>query len=359
MRGYNFSSGPAALPLPVLERARDEMLEWGDERASVMEISHRGKGFVAMAEQAEQDLRELMSVPNNYRILFLQGGATAHFSQIPMNFSSLDRQADYVLTGSWSEKAAKEAKFNTKVKIIASAASENFTMIPDFSTWNSSSDAAYLHYTSNETIHGVEFHHIPNSGDVPLIADMSSNILSRPLDVSKFGMIYAGAQKNLGPSGLVVAIIRDDLLEKSNTNLPAIFRYAANSAEKSLLNTPPTFSWYLAGLVFQWVKNEGGVRVMGEHNAQKAALLYDYIDQSGFYTNPVAKNARSRMNVPFRLRDEALDAVFLKESEAIGLMALKGHRSVGGMRASIYNAMPLSGVQALIEFMQDFVVRHG
>lgn len=357
-RAFNFSPGPGALPEPVLRQARDEFLEWRGERASVMEVSHRGKAFMAIAEEAERDLRELMAIPANYRVLFLQGGATQHFAQIPMNIAR-GRKADYVLTGAWGEKAAKEAASLAEVRIAASSAADGYFSIPARAGWDLDPDAAYVHITPNETIGGVEFHDTPDTGSVPLVGDMSSNILSRPVDVSRYGIIYAGAQKNIGPSGLVIVIIREDLLERIPKDLPSIFSYAAHAKEGSMLNTPNTFAWYLAGLVFKWVKAEGGVEAMAQRNAAKAALLYDYIDASGWYTNPVERASRSRMNVPFRLADAALDDAFVKEATAGGLLALKGHRSVGGMRASIYNAMPLAGVEALVAFMRDFASRHG
>ena len=357
-RAFNFSPGPAALPEPVLLKAREELLEWGGERASVMEVSHRGKAFMAIAEEAEHDLRDLMAIPATYKVLFLQGGATQHFAQVPMNIAR-GRKADYVLTGAWGEKAAKEASTLAEVRIAASSAADGWFSIPARAGWDLDPDAAYVHVTPNETIGGVEFHDTPDTGTVPLVADMSSNILSRPIDVSRYGIIYAGAQKNIGPSGLVILIIREDLLERIPKELPSIFSYAAHAKEGSMLNTPNTFAWYLAGLVFKWVKAEGGVEAMAQRNATKAALLYDYIDASGWYTNPVERSARSRMNVPFRLADAALDDVFVKEAGAAGLLALKGHRSVGGMRASIYNAMPIAGVEALVAFMRDFASRHG
>lgn len=358
-RGYNFSAGPGALPEAVLRQAQAELLEWGNSRASVMEISHRSKEFVALAEQAEQDLHDLLSIPQNYKVLFLQGGATQHFAQIPMNFARSDQNVDYVITGHWSEKAAKEAKTLAKVRIAATAEFSHFSTIPPRGGWNLDSNAAYVHYTTNETIHGVEFQEIPDVGNVPLIADMSSDILSRPIDVSRFGMIYAGAQKNIGPSGLVVLIIRDDLLERCPKDMPNIFNYATHAANGSMLNTPPTFSWYLAGLVFRWMKAQGGVAAFAEQNRHKAELLYNYIDNSNFYKNPVEKSARSWMNVPFTLPREDLDAPFLKEVEAAGLLALKGHRAVGGMRASLYNAVTLEAVQALVGFMRDFAQKNG
>ena len=352
-RAFNFSPGPAALPEPVLRQAQDELLEWGTARSSVMEVSHRGKDFMALAEQSERDLRELMAIPAHYKVLFLQGGATTHFALLPMNFAR-GRSADYVLTGTWGEKAAREARPSCAVRIAASSEAERWFRIPDRVTWDLDPDAAYVHVTPNETIGGVEFHDTPDTGGVPLFADMSSNILSRPIDVSKYGVIYAGAQKNIGASGLVLLIIREDLLARCPQDLPQILSYAAHAKEGSLLNTPNTFGWYLAALVFQWLKKEGGMAAIGARNAAKAKLLYDYIDASGFYANPVDKAARSRMNVPFVLPDPRLDAPFLEESAAAGLLALKGHRLVGGMRASIYNAMPLEGVQALVDFMKEF-----
>ena len=358
-RGYNFSAGPAALPEAVLRQAQAEMLEWGKARASVMEVSHRGKEFVACAEEAERDLRELLDVPANYKVLFLQGGATQHFAQIPMNLARRDQRADYVLTGDWSEKALKEAKPLVRAHVAASAADTNYDRVPARASWDLDPQSAYVHVTPNETIRGVEFADIPDVGDVPLVADLSSTILSRPLDVARYGLIYAGAQKNIGPSGLVVLIVREDLLERCPKDLPKIFSYAEHAAQGSMLNTPNTFGWYLAGLVFKWIKAQGGLAAMAAQNRAKAELLYGYIDTSGFYRNPVERSVRSWMNVPFTLPREALDGPFLKEAEAAGLLALKGHRAVGGMRASIYNAMPLEGVQALVDFMRDFAARNG
>ena len=357
-RAYNFASGPAALPLPVLQQAQAELLDWGKARASVMEISHRSKAFIGLAEQAEQDLRRLLAVPANYRVLFLQGGATQHFAQIPMNLAN-GEAADYLVTGHWGEKAVKQAAAYAKVQVVANSAEAKFMQLPDRASWQLHPQAAYFHYTPNETIAGVEIHQVPEVGTVPVVADMSSTLLSRPIDVAKFGLIYAGAQKNIGPAGLVVLIIRDDLLARCSKNIPCIFNYAAHAKEGSMLNTPPTFAWYLAGLNFQWLQSQGGLAAMGKHNQQKAELLYGYIDGSGYYSNPVEKAARSWMNVPFRLADESHDERFLKESVAAGLLALKGHRSVGGMRASIYNAMPIEGVAALIDFMRDFAQRNG
>ena len=358
-RAYNFAAGPAAVPEAVLRQAQAELLEWDGARASVMEVSHRGRLFMDMAAESERDLRALMQIPQNYKVLFLQGGATQHFAQIPMNLARPDQPADYVLTGHWSEKAAREAGSLAQVHIAATSAASGFNTIPAQAGWQRSTNAAYLHYTPNETIQGVEFHFTPDARDVPLIADMSSSILSRPVDVSKFGMIYAGAQKNIGAAGLVVLIVREDLLARCPAALPKIFNYAEHAAQGSLLNTPNTFGWYLAGLVFKWLIAEGGLDVIGARNAAKADLLYRYIDDSGFYRNPVDPSARSRMNVPFTLARGELDAKFLAESEAAGLLALKGHKAVGGMRASIYNAMPLAGLQALVDFMRDFARRYG
>ncbi|HEY3522006.1 MAG TPA: 3-phosphoserine/phosphohydroxythreonine transaminase [Rhodanobacteraceae bacterium] len=358
-RGWNFSAGPAVLPEQVLRRAQEELLEWNGARASVMEVSHRGGAFEAMAAQAESDLRGLLAVPANYKVLFLQGGATQHFAQIPMNFCADGQRADYIVTGHWGEKAVKEAAPYSRPHVAASSAGSNYTTIPMRASWDLDPGAAYAHYTPNETIHGVEFHDIPDVGGVPLVADMSSDILSRPIDVSRFGLIYAGAQKNIGPSGLVVLIVRGDLLQRDPRPLPKIFRYAEHAAQNSMLNTPNTWGWYLAGLTFQWLKEQGGLIAMERRNREKADLLYEAIDDSnGYYRNPVEPSARSRMNVPFTLHDPALDPVFLKESEAAGLLALKGHRAVGGMRASLYNALPIEGVRALVEFMRDFAQRH-
>lgn len=359
-RAFNFSAGPAALPEAVLLQARDELLEWRGERASVMEVSHRGKAFVACAEEAEADLRALLAVPDDYAVLFLQGGATQHFAQIPMNLAAAGQSAGYLCTGAWSEKAIAEAKPYVQAAVVASSEDSRFTDVPDAGAWELPEAAAYLHYTPNETIHGVAFPYIPDSGSVPLVADFSSSILSQPLPVERFGVIYAGAQKNIGPSGLVLLIIRRDLLGRSGHPRAKVLSYAAQAKEGSMLNTPPTLAWYLAGLVFKWLRQQGGLAAMEQRNRAKAECLYAAIDGSGgFYRNPVAPRARSLMNVPFTLHDDALDAAFLKESEAAGLLALKGHRAVGGMRASIYNAMPLEGVQALVDFMAEFARRRG
>jgi len=359
-RVWNFSAGPAALPPAVLERARDELLDWNGSGASVMEQSHRGKRFIAMAAQAEADLRTLLAVPDDYAVLFVQGGATQQFAQIPMNLVAEGDSADYIDSGHWSAKAISEAAPYVKVNVAASARDGGYRRLPPREGWQLDPQAAYVHYTSNETIHGVEFHDIPDVGAVPLVADMSSNILSEPLDVSRFGLIYAGAQKNIGPSGLVLVIVRRDLLQRPGRPMARIFRYAEHAANNSMLNTPNTWGWYLAGLTFQWLLALGGLGVMAQHNRAKAEWLYQAIDGSaGYYHNPIEPGARSRMNVPFTLHDNALDAVFLQESEAAGLLALKGHKAVGGMRASLYNAVSMEAVQALAGFMRDFAQRHG
>ncbi|HEY7377888.1 MAG TPA: 3-phosphoserine/phosphohydroxythreonine transaminase [Steroidobacteraceae bacterium] len=359
MRVFNFSAGPAVLPLEVLEQARDELLDWQGGGMSVMEISHRSKAFVAVAEKAEADLRDLLSIPRNYKVLFLQGGATGQFSAIPMNLATDSSVVDYVNTGSWSKKALGDARRYCKVNVAADAADSGYNSIPPVAGWKLSEGAAYLHYTPNETIGGVEFHFVPEIGATPLVADMSSTLLSRPIDVSKFGLIYAGAQKNIGPSGITVVIVRDDLIGRARADTPLVFDYKAMADEGSLLNTPPTFGWYFAGLVFQWLKRQGGVAAMAEVNRAKSAKLYAAIDGSSFYRNPVAQECRSWMNVPFTLARPELDQQFLSEAKAAGLTNLEGHRSVGGMRASLYNAMTLAGVNALVEFMQDFARKNG
>ncbi len=358
-RVFNFSAGPAALPQAVLERARDEMLDWNGSGMSVMEMSHRGKEFMSIAEQAEQDLREIMAIPSNYKVLFLQGGASSQFGMVPLNLLRGKAAADYVNTGAWSKKAIAEGKRYCDVNVVATSEASNFSSIPAFETWSVNNDAAYLHYTPNETIGGVEFTWIPETGDVPLVADMSSTILSRPIDVSRYGVIYAGAQKNIGPAGLTLAIVREDLIGHAQDGAPTMFDYKVHADSDSMYNTPPTYGWYLAGLVFQWIKERGGLAGMAEINERKAGKLYAAIDGSDFYANPVDLDCRSWMNVPFTLADAELDSVFLAEAKAQGLVTLKGHRSVGGMRASIYNAMPEEGVDALIAFMSDFEQRHG
>lgn len=351
---YNFSAGPAILPAAVLEQARDELLDWHASGMSVMEMSHRSKEYLSIAEQAEADLRELLSIPANYRVLFLQGGATSQFAMVPMNLLRGKQQADYVNTGAWSKKAIAEARRYCEVSVVASSEDSNFTSIPAFDSWRRNADAAYLHYTPNETIGGVEFHWVPESGDVPLVVDMSSTLLSRPLDVSRFGVIYAGAQKNIGPAGLTVVIVREDLPGETLAGTPSMFDYKLHADNGSMLNTPPTFSWYLAGLVFKWLKQQGGLAAMATINQRKSQRLYDAIAQSGFYISPVDADCRSWMNVPFTLADAALDSEFLALAKSAGLLNLKGHRSVGGMRASIYNAMPEAGIAALIDFMGEF-----
>jgi phosphoserine aminotransferase len=357
VRVFNFSPGPAVLPLEVLEKARDELLDWQDSGMSVMEISHRGKAFVEVATQAESDLRELMSIPANYKVLFMQGGASAQFSLVPMNLSAPGDTLDYINTGHWSHKAIEEAKRYAQVHIAGDARGQ-YNQVPPPADLRFSRDAAYAHYTPNETISGVEFGYIPDTGGVPLVADMSSSILSRPLDVSKFGLIYAGAQKNIGPSGLTVVIVRDDLIGHARAETPHVFDYKAIADDQSMLNTPPTFAWYMAGLVFKWLKNAGGVQEIGERNRLKAEMLYGAIDASRLYKNSVAKDSRSRMNVTFTLSNPDLDPVFLAAAAAAGLQGLKGHRVVGGMRASLYNAMPIEGVGKLTAFMRDFENQH-
>ena len=358
-RVYNFSAGPAVLPEEVLKQAREEMLDWRGSGMSVMEMSHRGKEFMSIAEHAESDLRELMRIPANYRVLFLQGGASSQFAMVPVNLLRGGHGADYINTGAWSKKAIAEGKRYCTVNVAASSEAENFTTIPERGGWELDSDAAYVHYTPNETIGGVEFHWIPDVGDKPLVADMSSTILSRPIDVSRYALIYAGAQKNIGPAGLTVVILRDDLIGEPLAGQPKMFDYAVHAENGSMYNTPPTYAWYLAGLVFDWLKQKGGLEAMARINHAKAHQLYSTIDASDFYSNPVDPDCRSWMNVPFTLADPALDSAFLEQAKQAGLVTLKGHRSVGGMRASIYNAMPQEGVAALVAFMQDFEKRHG
>lgn len=357
-RAYNFCAGPAALPEAVLQRAREEMLDYRGTGMSVMEMSHRDDVIVAMAEQAEQDLRDLMGISDDYAVLFLQGGASAQFAMVPMNLLGEAGRADYVNTGQWSTKAIKEARRFGEINVAASSEDRNFTYAPARSDWRLSDDAAYVHYCPNETIGGLEFDFVPEV-DKPLVADMSSTILSRPLDVSRFGLIYAGAQKNIGPAGITVVIVRKDLLGRAGASVPAMMNYQTHAENGSMYNTPPTFAWYLAGLVFQWLKEQGGVEAIGEINRRKADKLYGFIDGSGFYSNPVTPTQRSWMNVPFILADSGLDKAFLAEADAAGLRNLKGHRSVGGMRASIYNAVPETAVDALIDFMADFEKRNG
>jgi phosphoserine aminotransferase len=358
-RVFNFSAGPAALPEPVLRQAADEMLDWHGSGMSVMEMSHRGKEFIAIHAEAESLLRDLLAVPVNYKVLFMQGGAIGENAIVPMNMLRGKAAADYVDTGEWSKKSIKEAQKYCTVNVAASAKAGGYTDIPPRDGWKLDPNAAYVHICSNETIGGVEYHWTPEVGAVPLVADMSSNIMSRPVDVSKYGLIYAGAQKNIGPAGLTIVIVRDDLIGQALPITPSAFDYKQQADNDSMLNTPPTYGIYIAGLVFKWIKAQGGLAAMEAHNRAKAALLYDYLDQSKFYSSPVARADRSLMNVPFKLKDEALDAAFLKGAEARHMLQLKGHRSVGGMRASIYNAMPVEGVKTLVAYMKDFEASHG
>lgn len=358
-RVYNFSAGPAAIPDAVLERIRADIPDWRGTGASVMEVSHRGKEFIALAEKAEQDLRDLLAIPPDYSVIFPQGGATLQFAMVPLNLAQEGQTVDYVQTGSWSKKAIGEAAKFCNVKIVADSADRNFTYVPDEADWQRSPDAAYLHYCANETIAGVEFPFIPDAGDTPLVADMSSTILSRPLDVGRFGVIYAGAQKNIGPAGITLVIVRKDLLGKARPSAPSLLDYNVYAQSDSMSNTPPVFAWYVAALVFEYLKEQGGLKKIAEVNERKAKTLYAAIDASGFYSNPVARECRSWMNVPFVLRDATLDQKFLQESAAAGLTNLKGHRSVGGMRASIYNAVPQSAIDALVSFMQEFERKNG
>lgn len=354
---YNFSAGPAVLPKEVLQQARNEMLDWHGSGMSVMEMSHRGKEFMSIAAQTESDLRELAGIPQNYKVLLLQGGASSQFAMVPMNLLRGKTTADYINTGQWSAKAIEEAGRYCTVNVAASSKDANFTYVPPQHDWKLNAQAAYVHYTSNETIGGVEFHWIPEV-EVPLVADMSSDILSRPLDVSRFGLIYAGAQKNLGPAGLTLVIVREDLLGKPLPGTPTLYDYQIHAQNDSMYNTPPTYAMYITGLVFAWLKKQGGLTAMEKINMTKANLLYDYLDSTDFYHCPVAKTDRSRMNVPFTLKDSTLDGEFLKQAQHNGLLQLKGHRSVGGMRASIYNAMPAEGVAKLVAFMKEFASRH-
>ena len=360
MRAINFSAGPAVLPEPVLQQAAAEMLDWHGSGMSVMEMSHRGPEFISIAEKAEADLRKLLAVPDDYAVLFLQGGAIGENAIVPMNLLGDRKAIDFVNTGEWSKKSIKEAKKYAQVNVAASSEDRNFSYVPPRESWKLSAEAAYVHICSNETIGGVEYHFTPDTGAVPLVADMSSHILSRPIDVSKYGVIYGGAQKNVGPAGLTLVIVRRSLLDRALPITPSAFHWKEQAEADSMLNTPPTYAIYIAGLVFEWLLAAGGVAAIEQKNLAKARLLYDTIDGSGgYYVNPVAKADRSRMNVPFKLRDESLDGAFLKGAQARGLLQLKGHRSVGGMRASIYNAMPIEGVQALVDYMREFQRSHG
>ncbi len=358
-RVYNFSAGPSMLPEVVLEKAKSQLLDYQGSGMSVMEMSHRSSEFLGIARQAEQDLRDLMQIPDNYKVLFLQGGATGQFAAIPLNLAKQSDRADYIITGMWGKKAYKESqKYLENAHIAAEA--DPYTSIPPRGDWDLSHESKYVHITVNETIHGVAFSEIPDTDDVPLVGDISSMICSRPLDVSKFGVLYAGSQKNLGPAGLTVVIVRDNLLEHARSHTPAVWHWADKSAAESMLNTPPTYSWYMAGLVLDWLKNDiGGLDKMAASNQRKADKLYKAIDDSGFYANPVELGSRSLMNVPFTMVDSELDKVFVAEAKEQGLVNLGGHRSVGGMRASIYNAMPEAGVDALIKFMKEFEAKHG
>ncbi|MBM7424505.1 3-phosphoserine/phosphohydroxythreonine transaminase [Spongiibacter marinus] len=357
-RVYNFCAGPAAIPEAVLSQAKDELLDWRGRGLSVMEMSHRSEEMVSIASEAEADLRELMGISDDYAVLFLQGGASSQFSAVPLNLCEEGATVDYVNTGQWSKKAIKEAKRYANVNVVASSEADNFASIPAFDSWQLSDDAAYLHYTPNETIGGVEFFWTPEV-QAPLVADMSSTILSRPIDVNQFGVIYAGAQKNIGPAGLTIVIVRKDLLGKSRAITPTMLDYQTAADNDSMYNTPPTLAWYLSGLVFKWLKAQGGLEAMEVVNRRKAEKLYGYIDGSGFYSNPVEVASRSLMNVPFVLADSGLDKAFLAGADDAGLLNLKGHRSVGGMRASIYNAVPEAAVDALIDYMKDFARENG
>jgi phosphoserine aminotransferase len=358
-RVFNFSAGPATLPESVLRQAADEMLDWRGSGMSVMEMSHRGKEFISIHAEAESLLRELLGVPSNYKVLFLQGGAIAENAIVPMNMLRGRASADYIDTGEWSKKSIKEAKKYCKVNVAASSEAGGYTSVPRQATWKLDPDAAYVHICSNETIGGVEYHWTPDTGDVPLVADMSSSFMSRPVDVGRYGLIYGGAQKNVGPAGVTLVIVRDDLIGQALPITPSAFDYKIQAENDSMFNTPPTYTIYIAGLVFNWIKAQGGLTAMEAHNRKKAAVLYDHLETTSFFYNPVAREDRSLMNVPFKLRDESLDEAFLKGAQARGMLQLKGHRSVGGMRASIYNAMPIEGVVALVEYMKEFEASHG
>jgi phosphoserine aminotransferase len=358
-RVVNFGAGPAMLPEEVLREAQAELLDWQGTGMSVMEMSHRSKAFISIAEQAERDVRELLGIPQSYKVLFLQGGATSQFAMVPINLLRGRERADYMNTGAWSKKAIAEARRFGRVNITASGETNNFTRIPPFKEWRLDPQAAYVHYTANETIGGIEFHWVPETGAVPLVADMSSTLLSRPIDVARFGLIYAGAQKNIGPAGLTVVIVRDELTGAAPPGTPTIFDYKVHADAGSMYNTPPTYSWYIAGRVFDWLKRQGGLTTMAQRNRRKAEKLYAAIDGSDFYLNPVDPSCRSWMNVCFTLAVPELEGAFLEQAKAEGLVELKGHRSVGGMRASLYNAMPEENVERLVSFMAEFEKRHG
>ena len=357
-RVINFSAGPAVLPEEVLSQAASEMLDWHGSGMSVMEMSHRGKEFIGICEQAEADLRELLAVPVEYKVLFLQGGATQQFGMLPMNLLRGKKSADYFNTGEWSKKAIKEAKAFCKVNVAASSEDANFSYAPDASTLKLDPQAAYVHYTSNETIGGVEYHWIPDTGAVPLVVDMSSHILSRPVDVGRYGLIYAGAQKNIGPAGLTIVIVREDLLGGAAAGTPSMLDYKVHADAGSMSNTPPSYAIYVAGLVFQWIKRQGGIAEMERRALERSGALYEFLDGSRFFKNPVRKQDRSRMNVPFTLADSKLDESFLAGARQLGMIELKGHRSVGGVRASMYNAMPVAGVQRLVTYLREFEAKH-
>jgi phosphoserine aminotransferase len=359
MRAFNFSAGPATLPTEVMLEVQEQLLNWQDSGMSVMELSHRSPEFAGILNETELDLRDILALPDHYRIIFCQEGASAHWDMIPLNLLQGNHHADYIETGYWSYRAIEEGRRYCNVNIAASNRIDHFSALPDRAEWRLNPKAAYVHYCSNETIDGLEFFWTPDVGNVPLVVDMSSHFLSRPMDITKFGMVYAGAQKNIGPAGLSLAIIREDLLKPAAPGTPFLMDYHGQFHAHSMLNTPPTFTIWVAGLVFKWIKRNGGLTQMAVRNAEKARLLYDFLDKSSFYRNSVKIQDRSLMNVPFHLREPALDEVFLKEAELSGLKQLRGHRVVGGMRASIYNAMPIEGVQALINFMADFERRYG
>lgn len=360
MTTYNFCAGPAMLPVDVMQQAQQEFINWHGQGCSVMEISHRSKAFIKLAAEAEQDLRDLLAIPANYKVLFMHGGGRGQFSAVPLNLMQAGKSADYIVSGAWSLAAVEEAQKFGRVNSqdIRVKTPEQLRGLIDTTKWQLSSDAAFVHCCPNETVDGLEFTDLPVTS-VPIVADLSSTILSRPIDVSRYGVIYAGAQKNIGPSGLTLAIVREDLLPAKNAAIPAVLDYRLAAENDSMFNTPPTYAWYLAGLVFKWLKQQGGIAAMAERNQLKANTLYQYIDQSGFYRNDVDPTYRSWMNVPFFLADEKLNDLFVSQAEQHGLLALKGHRIVGGMRASIYNAMPLEGVQTLVSFMREFERVHG
>ncbi|CAN4271428.1 SerC Phosphoserine aminotransferase [Methylophilaceae bacterium] len=354
---FNFSAGPAVLPKSVLARAQAEMLDWHGSGMSVMEMSHRGKEFTGILAKTEADLRRLLAIGDQYKVLFLQGGAIAENAMIPLNLLA-GRAADYAITGGWSKRSVEDAKAYGKINVVASSEPNQYQQVPDFASWQLDKNAAYLHVCTNETMSGVEFLDLPNTHGVPVVADMSSHILSRQIDVNQYGVIYGGAQKNIGPAGLCLVIVHEDLLGKASPMTPAVFNWQLQAENQSMINTPPSYSIYIAGLVFEWLLEQGGIAAIEKVNIAKAKLLYDSIDASDFYVNRVALANRSRMNIPFYLQDEGLNAAFLQGAEARGLLQLKGHRAVGGMRASIYNAMPIEGVQALVAYMQDFERSH-